>query len=129
MRFMIWLVSTGGGIACAAWAVPGIWFSGAASGQQEVIDKILPLIGVTLIVGVVSAFVEPIVKLFSLPLIVITVGLFLIVVNALMLMLSAWLADSFGIGFHVTTFTAAVVGSLIITVVTWLIRQVIPDSW
>ena len=50
------------------------------------------------------------VKLLSLPFIVLTIGLFLLVINALMLMLTAWIADLVGIGFHVDGFWNALLG-------------------
>ena len=56
--------------------------------------------------GLVSVFVEPVVKLLSLPFIVLTIGLFLLVINALMLMLTAWIAGLLDIGFHVDGFWA-----------------------
>jgi putative membrane protein len=72
---------------------------------------------VALILGVVSMYVEPVVKFFSIPFIILTIGLFLLVINALMLMLTAWIAGQAGIGFHVEGFWTAVWGSLVITLV------------
>jgi putative membrane protein len=62
-------------------------------------------------------YVEPVVKFFSIPFIIVTIGLFLLVINALMLMLTAWIAGQVGIGFHVHGFWTAVWGSLVITLV------------
>jgi putative membrane protein len=66
---------------------------------------------------VVSMYVEPVVKFFSIPFIIVTIGLFLLVINALMLMLTAWIAGQVDIGFHVDGFWTAVWGSLVITLV------------
>ena len=74
-----------------------------------------------LILGVVSSFVKPIVTFFSIPFIILTIGLFLLVINALMLMLTGWIAGLFDIGFHVDGFWAAVLGSIVITIVNWAI--------
>jgi putative membrane protein len=123
MRFITWLLSTGFGVAVAAWLLSGIWFEG-----DQIEDKIFPLIVVSLIIGAVSACVEPIVKLLSLPVIVLTLGFFLIVINALLLMLVAWLAQLIGIEFHVDGFWWAVIGSIIITLATWAARLVLPAS-
>ena len=75
------------------WLVEGIWFDGPTNGQAELTEKLLPLVLVALIMGLVSSFVEPVLKLLSLPVIVLTIGLFLFVVNALMLMLTGWIAE------------------------------------
>ena len=128
MRFVTWLVSTAAGLAVGTWLLSGIWFEGATSGSEEIKDKIVPLLVVSLIMGAVSAFVEPVLKLLSLPLIVLTLGFFLLVVNALLLMLVAWLAQLIGIGFHVDGFWWAVLGSLIITFATWVVRVALPQE-
>ena len=78
--------------------------------------------------GLVSVFVEPVVKLLSLPFIVLTIGLFLLVINALMLMLTAWIAGLLDIGFHVDGFWTALVGSIIITLVTGFIDVAVLDD-
>jgi putative membrane protein len=81
---------------------------------------------VALILGLVSTFVEPVVKLLSLPFIILTLGFLLLVINALMLMLTAWLADVVDIGFHVDGFWNALVGSIIVTIVGWGVRTALP---
>jgi putative membrane protein len=65
------------------------------------------------VLGMLNAFVKPVLGLLSLPLIVLTMGLFLPVLNALMLMLTAWLVH----GFHVGGFWSAVAGSIVISLV------------
>lgn len=124
MKFVVWTLVNALGIAVAAWLFEGISFEGATSGQAEIEDKILPLIGVALIFSIVTAFVRPIVNLLSLPLILLTLGLFLFVVNALMFLLTGWAADQLGIGFEVDGFWTALGASLVITVVTWLVEAV-----
>ena len=83
--------------------------------------RLIPLLLVALILGLVSALVKPIVTFFSIPFILLTLGLFLLVINALMLMFTAWIAGVVGIGFHVDGFWAAVLGSIVITLVNWAI--------
>ncbi len=117
MRFVTWLLTTAAALAVATWLFDGIYFTGPSSGLAEIRHKIVPLLLVALIMGLVSVFVEPIVKLLSLPFIILTIGLFLLVINALMLMLTAWIAGKVGIGFHVEGFWTAVGGSLVITLV------------
>ena len=117
MRFVTWLLTTAAAVAVAAWLLDDIWFDGPNVGMDEFQQKIVPLLLVSLILGAVTVFVEPVVKFLSLPFIVLTIGLFLLVINALMLMLTAWIADQLDIGFHVNGFWAALLGSIIITIV------------
>lgn len=121
MRFVTWLLSTAAAVAVATWLLDGIYFTGPSSGWEEVRHKIVPLLVVSLILGVVSAFVKPIVTFFSIPFILVTLGLFLLVINALMLLLTAWIAGGLGLDFHVDGFWNALWGSLIITFVNWFI--------
>ena len=127
MRFVTWLLTYAVGLAVAAWLLDGIWFEGAKNGQAELQDKIVPLLVVALILGLVSTFIEPVIKLISLPFIILTLGFLLLVINALMLLLTARLADAFDLGFHVDGFWNALLGSIIITVVGWGVRVAIPD--
>ena len=127
MRFITWLLTYALGLAVAAQLLAGIRFDGPTDGQAELQEKILPLLLVALILGLVSTFIEPVIKLLSLPFIILTLGFLLLVINALMLMLTAWLADAFDLGFHVDGFWNALVGSLIITVVGWGVRIALPS--
>ena len=125
MRLLGWLLSNAVALAVAAWLVDGIRFTGPTSGIEEVRHKLLPLLGVALILGVVSALVKPVLQILSLPFIVLTLGLFLLVINAAMLLLTGWLAGRLGIGFEVTGFWPAVGGALVITIVTWFVGLVL----
>lgn len=127
MRFVTWLLTYAAGLAMAAQLLDGIAFDGATSGRAELTDKIVPLLIVALILGLVSTFIEPVIKLLSLPFIILTLGFLLLVINALMLMLTASLAGAFDIGFTVDGFWNALVGSLIITVVGWGVRAALPS--
>jgi putative membrane protein len=124
VRFLGWLVGHAVALAAAAWLIDGIRFTGPTSGVAEVKHKLLPLLGVALILGIVSALVKPVLKVLSLPIILLTLGLFLLVINAAMLLLTGWLAGNVGIGFHVTGFWPAVGGAIVITVVTWFVGRV-----
>lgn len=121
MRFVTWLLGTAAAVAVATWLLDGIYFTGPTSGTAEIKHKLIPLLLVSLILGVVSIFVKPIVTFFSIPFILLTIGLFLLVINALMLMLTAWIAGVVGVGFHVDGFWAALLGSIVITVVNWVL--------
>ena len=128
MRFVTWLVTNALAVAAAAALLGGIWFEGPAGGESELEHKLWPVLLVALIMGVVSVLVEPVVKLLSLPFIILTIGLFLWVINALMLMLTASIAGWFDIGFHVDGFLTALLGALIITLVNGFIDIVVLED-
>ena len=125
MRILSWLLSHAVGLAVAAWLLDGIRFTGPRSGTAEVEHKLLPLLGVALILGVVSLVVKPLAQLVSLPLILLTIGLFLLVINALMLMLTGWIAGELGVGFRVDGFWSALVGGLVIAIVAWGVDRLV----
>ncbi|HEX3296915.1 MAG TPA: phage holin family protein [Nocardioides sp.] len=127
MRFVTWLLTTAAAVAVATWLIDGIYFTGPTAGQEEIRHKLLPLLLVALILGFVSSFVRPVVTFFSIPFIVFTLGLFLLVINALMLMLTAWIAGGVGIGFHVEGFWNALWGSIVITLVNWGTASLVKD--
>ncbi|MFD0260213.1 phage holin family protein [Kitasatospora indigofera] len=99
----------------AAWIVTGITLSGQAGWGQQTFT----VIAVALIFGVVNWLIKPVVKLFSLPLFVLTLGLITFVINALMLLLTSWASDKLNLDFHVDGFWAALFGALIISLVSW----------
>jgi putative membrane protein len=119
VRFVTWLLTTAAGVAVATWLFDGIFFTGPSSGREELDHKLLPLLLVAVILGLVSNLVRPVVTFFSIPFIIVTLGLFLLVINALMLMLTAWIAGGVGIGFHVDGFWSALGGSIVVTLVNW----------
>ena len=107
----------------AAWAIPGITFGGGSTGQV-----VKTVVIVALIFGIVNVFIKPILKLISLPLIILTLGLFVFIVNALMLELTSWLAGKLDLPFHVEHFFwDAVFGGLIITFVSMLLSFIKTD--
>lgn len=110
-------------LAVAAWLFAGI----AINGSSER-DRLLTLLLVALIFGVVNVFIRPVVALLSLPLYLLTLGLFYFVVNALMLWLTSWLADVVDLGFHVRGFWTAVFGAIVIALVGWVIGLAFPST-
>ncbi len=120
-RLLTWWLTTALALAAAAWLVPGIRFAGPRAGTAEIEQKIVPLLVVALVLGTVTAVVRPVLTLLSLPLVILTLGLFLLVINAAMLLLTGWVAGELGLGFRVDGFWPAVGGALVITVVTWLL--------
>jgi len=128
MRFLSWLVTTALALAVATLLVDGIYFEGPVHGQAEIEHKLGSLLLVALILGVVTSLVKPVLTILSIPFIIVTLGLFLLVINAAMLGLTSWLAGLLDIGFHVTGFWPAVLGAVVITVVTWIVDGLVGES-
>jgi putative membrane protein len=112
-----WLIAAFA-LVVAAWLVPGIRVEGNAWVAYGVTAAAL---------GLVTAFVRPVLKLLTCPLILLTLGLFTLVINALMLLLAAKLAEAFGAGFHVGGLWPAFLGGLIVSVVTVLLSWLVPE--
>lgn len=128
-KFAGWLLTNAVALAVACQLFDGIGFhGGATSGMDEVTDKIWSLVFVALILGVVNSFVSPVLKFLSIPFIIITLGLFLLVINALMLLFTEWLAGVFDIDFYVDGFWNAVGGAIVITIVTWIVGLLLGDA-
>jgi putative membrane protein len=83
---------------------------------------------VAILLGLVNAFVRPLLKLLSCPLIIVTLGLFLLVINAVSLWLAAWLAGLLGVAFSIDTFGSAFLGGLIISVVSFVLSLFLIDE-
>ena len=89
----------------------------------------LPFLGVAVVFGVVNAFIRPVTKILTFPIIIVTLGIFALVVNGLMLELTAWLSDGLGLGFHVAGFWAAFWGALVVSIVSMLLSVLLADSY
>ncbi|MEV5280810.1 phage holin family protein [Streptomyces sp. NPDC051994] len=122
-NFVVKTIANAAALAVAIWLVKNITLTGDSIGR-----KALTLILVALVFGVVNFLVKPVVKLLSFPLFILTLGLITLVINALMLLLTSWLADKLNLSFHVEGFWAAVVGGLIISIVSWAMHIVLPDD-
>ncbi|MDO9381009.1 MAG: phage holin family protein [Nocardioidaceae bacterium] len=101
-------------IGAAAWLFSGIAIGTSA---EDTTQRTLTLLLVAAVFSLVNAVIAPVVKLLSLPFIVLTLGLALLVINALLLLLTEWIAGLFDVGFTVEGFWWAVAGSLVISVV------------
>jgi putative membrane protein len=123
VRFLIWVAVNALALAAAIWLLSGIALTGATDS-----DRAVTLVLVALVFGVVNAVVRPVVKLLSLPFIILTLGLLIFVINALMLLLTSWLSGQLGLGFHVDGFWTAVLGAVIIAVATWVLERVLPGD-
>ena len=125
MRLVTWLVTNALALAAATWLLDGIRFTGPSEGPAELQHKLVPLLVVAAVLGVLTAVVKPVLKLLSMPFILLTLGLFLLVINAVVLLLTGLLAEALGTGFRVEGFGSAVAGAVVITVATWLVDAVL----
>lgn len=122
-KFVVKTLANAVALGVAVWLVKGITLTGDGTGR-----KALALIVVALVFGIVNWLVKPVVKLLSFPLFILTLGLFTLVVNALMLLLTSYLSTKIKIDFHVANFWSAVVGGLIVSIVAWAMHVVLPDE-
>lgn len=110
----------------AALVIPGIHLGEDA---DQLSNRLLTIVLVALLFGVINAFVKPIAMLLSLPFIVLTLGLFTLVVNALMLELTSGLSHALGLDFDVEHFFwDSVLGALVITLVSVILNLLLPDG-
>lgn len=122
-NFLVKTLANAGALAVAVWLLKDITLTGGSTGH-----KIWTLILVALVFGVVNWLVKPVVKVLSFPLFILTLGLITLVVNALMLMLTSWLSGKLDLDFHVHGFWTAVLGGLIVAIVSWALHLVLPDD-
>ena len=124
MGFAIRFIVNAVAIWVAALLLDGLHLAeGEDTGTQVLIVAV-----VALVFTLVNMIVKPLVKLLSFPLYILTLGLFSLVVNALMLMLAGWISTSLGFGLEVEGFWWAVAGGLIIGIVSWALTLVLPDG-
>ena len=113
MRFLVRVLLNALAIGVAAWLVPGVQLSGPG-----------PAVFAGILLGFVNALVRPILILLTLPFTLLTLGLFLFVVNAICFALTAALVP----GFDLTGFFAAFFGALVVTLVSWAVSALITDA-
>ncbi len=118
MRFLIRLLVNAAALWVATRIVPGVSYAGGA----------LPLLGVALVFGVVNAVIGPVLKILTFPIIILTLGIFALIINGLMLMLTSALSSALGLGFHVRGFWAAFWGALVVSLVSTILSLFIGDS-
>ena len=118
MKFLIRILITAVALWAATRLVNGITYSGSWLG----------LAGVALVFGVLNSFVRPILTFLAFPLLIVTLGLFTFVLNALMLMLTSALSSRLGIDFHVAGFWPAFWGAIVVGIVSLLLSIFLPDG-
>ncbi|KKK06895.1 phage holin family protein [Micromonospora sp. HK10] len=122
MGFLIRLAITAVALWITTLIVPGVEVTGRGGANNA-----LTLIVVALIFGVVNAVLKPVIKVVGCVFYLLTLGLFALVVNALLFLLTDWIARGLDLPFHVNGFWAAFWGAIVMAVVTWLISVVVPD--
>lgn len=115
-------------IAVTVVVVPGINGGITAGANQPLSVDPKTLLGVALIFGLVNALVRPLLKALSCGLVVLTLGLFIFVINAAMLLLTSFIAQQLGLQFVVEGFGAALVGSIIISLISIVLNVFIKDD-
>jgi len=113
MGFLLRVAINALAIMLAASILPGIG-----------VDGIVPALGAAVLLGLVNAFVRPVLLILTLPITLVTLGLFLFVLNGLCF----WLVASVVKGFHVAGFGSAMLGALVVSVVSWIVTALISDS-
>lgn len=123
MRILLKIVVT----AIALW-VATVLVSGLEVTADSTAKRVGTLLAVAVIVGIINAFLKPIIKLLGCAFYVLTLGLFALIVNALLLELAGWVAKQLKLPFEVSGFWAAFWGAIIIGVVSWLLHLFIPEG-
>jgi putative membrane protein len=118
IKFIIRWAINGAALYAAAWAVAGINFEGDWMG----------LVWLALIITLLNALLRPLLKLLTLPLIILTLGLFTLVINTLVLMLTSSIGNAFGLGLTVEGFWPALLGSLVISIVSMVMGAIFRDE-
>src|SRR3954468_409502 len=124
MGILIRLVVSAVSLWIATLVIDGIHLT-----ADSVPKKIGTLLAVAAIFGIVNAVLRPIIKVIGCGLYVLTLGLISIVVNALLFLLTSWIAGQLSLPFHVDDFwPSAVLGALLVGVVSWLLNMLVPDG-
>jgi putative membrane protein len=118
MPFLIRLLVNAASLWVATRLVSGVTYSGEWP----------PFFGVALLFGFVNAFIRPIAKLLTLPLFILTVGIFAFILNGLMLWLTSSLSSALGLGFRVDGFWSAFLGALVVSIVSTLLTILVVES-
>src|ERR1700686_1946974 len=111
MPFLVRLLVNAAALWVATRIVPGVTYSGGW----------MSFLGVAIVFGVVNAFIRPVAKILTFPLIMLTLGIFALVVNGLMLWLTSSLSAALGFSFYVSGFWAAFWGALVVSIVSTIL--------
>lgn len=136
VKFLVKTLVTALAFALVALILPDITIDYAADSGNDAstADKVLTLLVVAVTFGLINTFIKPIIKAIGCALYLLTLGLAALVVNALLFLLTAWIAeDVFDLPFQVTGswggFWTALFGSVLVTIATWVINLAVPDKY
>ncbi|MCC2323468.1 phage holin family protein [Cellulomonas xiejunii] len=124
MGFVVRVLVSGVAIWLASLILPGLEIIGG----QTTAGRIGVILLIALVFGIVNAIVKPVVALLSIPLYILTLGLFTLVVNALMLMLTSWITEQTDWGLRIDNFGTAVIGALIVSIVSFVLSSAMSDD-
>jgi putative membrane protein len=122
MGFLVRMIVTAASLGIADYLLEGILFDPPAYTGDAQTNYLLALGIAAIVLGILNAIVRPVLLLLSMPITCATLGLFVLVVNGLMLLILSWLP----LGFHVSDILAAIVGALIVGVVSFFLNKVVP---
>jgi putative membrane protein len=111
MTLILRLLINAAALWCAAHFIDGISYTGSWPA----------LVGLALVFGVVNTFIRPVLRFFSFPITILTLGLFALVINAFMLLLTAWIAAQLDIPFTVRGFVPALLGAICVSILSTLL--------
>ena len=117
MAFVVRLLVNAAALWVATAIVPGVSYTGGP----------LPLLGVALVFGVINATLRPLARILTFPIIILTLGIFALVINGLMLWLTSSLSEALGLGFQVNGFWSAFFGSLVVSVISMALSFAVRD--
>ena len=121
VKLIIRWVIIGVSLVVAAWLIPGITIEGTNGWVTVAV--------MAAVLGFVNAIIRPILAFLSCGFIVLTMGLFMLVINAAMLSLASWIANSFfGVGFYVDGFWPALIGSIVVSIVSFFLSLFLVDD-
>jgi len=122
MTFLLRTLVTAASLWVATQLVPGLRVTGAGFTADPQTDQLIALLISAIALGLLNAIVKPILVLLSLPITCATLGLFILVVNGLMLLILSALP----VGFHVDNIISAIVGGLIVSLTSFVLSKVVP---
>ncbi len=119
MKFLVRLLINAVALGLTFWIVDLCWNG-----------EVLPLLVIALIFGVVNALIRPLLTLLTCPLVVLTLGLFLIVINGVMLWLTIWLSRAIGVGFTCMPdfFWNLVFGAIVLSIISGIATAIVSDD-
>ena len=121
MRFILSWIVTAIAVGAAVWLVPGITTVGS--------DSTIAVVVLALILALINASIKPILQFLSMPISILTLGIFYVIVNALLLELAAWAATGiFSSGIAIDGFSSAFIGSIVISIVSAIVNGIIGND-